>query len=133
MSMASSAVTPPWSDMPMISLAATSRVIRRPLTLFSSTPLRARPASARASAKSSHPTAIMLPRGLSLSVCPLRPTLWTRLATLPGALYWTTFLILPTSIPTSSVLVQTTAFIKPSFRFLSASSLISAETLEWWT
>ena len=67
------------------------------------------------------------------SRCPLLPTLWTRLVTCLGDMYCTTRSTDPTSMPSSRVLVHTSAFSAPDLKSCSTLSRSSLGSDPWWT
>ncbi len=72
------------------------------------------------------------PRLTSPTWWPARPTRWRALATLGGDSIWTTRSTAPMSMPSSRLLVATTAGSRPRLRSSSISARCSLETEPWW-
>ena len=72
------------------------------------------------------------PRLTSPTWWPARPTRWRALATLGGLSIWMTRSTAPMSMPSSRLLVATTAGSRPRLRSSSMSARCSLETEPWW-
>ena len=72
------------------------------------------------------------PRLTSPTWWPARPTRWSALATLGGDSIWTTRSTAPMSMPSSRLLVATTAGSRPRLRSSSISARCSLDTEPWW-
>src|SRR6266571_1581680 len=103
------------------------------MTVGSSRPSLASSMTPSDSKRSSVETETRTPCEVLVRLCPDLPTRWTRLLTWRGDMYWTTRSTEPMSMPSSSVLVQTSPL---TWRALNASSALTRSSLgsePWWT
>ena len=89
-------------------------------------------ATAAASTSSSPRVAMTLPRATRVSRCPARPTRCRTAAIVRGDCVWTTRSMAPTSMPSSSEEVATSARSAPPLRRSSASSRARRDSEPWW-
>ncbi len=73
-----------------------------------------------------------MPRLTSPTWWPARPTRWSALATLGGDSIWMTRSTAPMSMPSSRLLVATTAGRRPRLRSSSMTARCSLDTEPWW-
>ena len=95
-------------------------------------PLRMRWTATAVCARSPRCLGNSTPRLTSPTWWPARPTRWSALATLGGLSIWMTRSTAPMSMPSSRLLVATTAGSRPRLRSSSMSARCSLETDPWW-
>ena len=100
--------------------------------IFSIVPLRMRCTETAVWARSPRCFGNSTPRLTSPTWWPARPTRWRALATLGGDSIWMTRSTAPMSMPSSRLLVATTAGSRPRLRSSSMMARCSFDTEPWW-